>query len=312
MRRLLVWITVFLSVGQPGAQAQYPVKPVRVVVAFPPGGASDYSARTVTKHVFGDGVVIDNRPGAHGVTAVQTVWQARGDGYTLLWGIGSMVALPMLWSDFPVRSMAEFVPVSMAAQLMYGMFAAPGLPVKSPQEFAQYAKGRETFYASAALSEQLAAVRFMKAAGINLTRVGYKGGVQVLPDLASGRVAVQFAPAAPVAPLAREGRIRVLAFMEPERLSAFPDVPTMTEAGFASVMVAGWQALFAPPGVAPAIIKQLERRVAAAVSQKSLQTQLEQGLIRVRHETAAQLGATVRVDVKMWQAFIHEYNIKAE
>lgn len=312
MKTILRGMIAMLCVMWNSAQAQYPAKPVRLVVAFPPGGASDMAARTVTRHMFGNGVVVDNRPGGHGVTAVRAVWTATPDGYTLLWGIGSMVALPLLWQDFPIKSMGELQPVAMAAQLVYGMFVYPGLPVKSAGEFAAYARTRSETFASAALSEHLAASKFMLAAKVEMTRVGYKGGVQVIPDLASGRVAVNFAPASPMVPLVRDGRLRILGVLEPQRVAAFPDVPTMAEAGFPTVTVAGWQALFAPPGTPVALVNLLAQRVLAAAQDDTVRGQMQQALIRPRPEATAALARIVIDDVSMWQKFIKDYQITAE
>jgi tripartite-type tricarboxylate transporter receptor subunit TctC len=310
MRRLALAVLTVLCVA--GAYAQYPAKPVRVVVAFPPGGASDTAARTIVRHVFDNRVVIDNRPGGHGVNAVQAVWNAAPDGYTLLWGIGSMVALPMIWNDFPTKSMSEFQAVAMAAQLIYGMFVHPGVPAKTPIEFATYARGRNENFASAALSEYLAADRFMKATNITMTRVGYKGGIQALTDLASGRVTAQFAPASPVTPLVRDGRIRILGVLEPTRVTAFPDTPTMSEAGFPTVTVAGWQALFAPPGTPLTVTTVLAQRVIAAHQDASIREKLAQSLIRPRYETALALNKTIADDIKMWRTFITDNHITTD
>lgn len=312
MKVILNGMTALLCAMALSAYAQYPAKPVRLLVAFPPGGASDTAARTITRHVFGTGVVVDNRPGGHGVAAVRAVWSAAPDGYTLLWGIGSMVALPLLWRDFPIKSMSELQPVAMAAQLVYGMFVYPGLPVKSAGEFATHARTRPETFASAALSEHLAAAKFMQAAGVTMTRIGYKGGVQVVPDLAGGRVAVNFAPASPMLPMVRDGRIRILAVLEPQRVAAFPDVPTMAEAGFPTVSVAGWQALFAPRGTPAPVVQLLAQRVLAAAQDDAVRGQLEQALIRPRPETTAALTRIVRDDVNMWAGFIRDNQINVE
>ena len=312
MKRALTVVVVFLTITFLPAHAQYPTKPVRLVVAFPPGGGSDTAARTVAQHMFNNGVVVDNRPGAHGVTAVRAVWTASPDGYTLLWGIGSMVALPMLWQDFPLQSMGDFQPVAMTTQLVFGMFVYPGLPVKTVADFANYARTRKEHFASAALSEELAASKFMKAAGVSMTRIGYKGGVQALPDLATGQVVVHFAPASPVLSFVRDGRVRILGVLEPERVPAFPDIPTMAEAGYPSVSVAGWQAIFAPRGTPAPVVKVLVQRAAAAVQDTTVRQQLERAVIRPRLEPPVTLAKTIDADVRMWKTFISENHIKAQ
>src|SRR5687767_14817197 len=236
MKRILLTLLCLVIAGAAASVHAYPTKPIRLVVPFAPGGASDSAARIVGKTLsksLGQPVVIDNRSGANGAIAAQAVLSAAPDGYTLLWGVGSMVAIPLLQKNAAFDSLASFSPVSMTGQFAFGMFVHPGVQARTVDEFVRHARanGDKLVYASATLGEYLAAAQFMKASKTTMTRVPYKGGAQALPDLLAGRVQVYFTPIAIVLPYVQEGRVRILGTLLPERSPALPDVPTLTEAG---------------------------------------------------------------------------------
>jgi putative tricarboxylic transport membrane protein len=299
------------------AVAQYPNKPVRLIVPFAAGGPSDAAARAVAKALSkssGQPTVIDNRPGANGAIAAQTVLNAPPDGYTLLWGVGSMVGIPLLQKSAPFDSLARFTSLSMVGRFAFGMYVHPNVPAKTVEDFIKYARtnGNNLSFAAATMSEFLAAAQFMKASGTVMTRVPYKGGAQALPDLLAGRVQVYFTPVALSLPHAKEGRLRMLGTLLPQRSPAAPDVPTMAEIGMPGVAVPTWQAMFGPPKLQSAIVDHILHQVTLALQDPEVRLQFDRLLLQVAGSTPDQLAAVIAQDIETWRTFIRENDIPQE
>src|SRR5687768_15820287 len=314
---LFVSLAVFAALASAPVAAEYPDKPIRLIVPFAAGGPSDAAARTVGKALSkstGQPTVIDNRPGASGALAAQTVLNARPDGYTLLWGVGSMVGIPLLQKSAPFDSLARFAPVSTVGQFAFGMYVHPGVPAKTVDEFITHARANadKLAFAAATMSEYLAAAQFMKATKTTMTRVPYKGGAQALPDLLAGRVQVYFTPIAIVLPYVQEGRVRILGTLLPERSPALPDVPTLTEAGLPRVTVPSWQAIFGPPKTPAGIVARLSQQTNLALQDAEVRQHFDKLLLKPQGSSPEQLAAVVARDVETWRAFIRENDIPVE
>lgn len=319
MKRLLFFalLALLLPLASIRATAQYPNKAVRLVVPFAAGGASDAAARTIGKALsksFGQSIVIDNRPGANGSLAGQTVLTASPDGYTLLWGVGSMVAIPLLQKGSPFESLASFSPVSMTGRFAFGMFVHPRVPAKTIDEFVKHlrANGDKLGYAAATMSEYLAAAQFMKATKTTMLRVPYKGGAQAMPDLLAGRVQVYFTPVGIALPYAKDGRLRMLGTLLPERSPAAPDVLTMAEAGMSGVSVPTWQAIFGPPKTPVGIVTRMSQQVNLALQDTDVRLQFDRLMLRPEGSTPAGLASVIERDVETWRVFIRENDIPQE
>lgn len=318
MNSIAVFFGIALSaVGATCSAQHYPTKAVRLLVPFAAGGASDGAARAVAGFLgkaLEQPVVVDNRPGANGTVAAITVANAAPDGYTLLWGVSSMVAIPLLYKKPPFESFSAFAPVSLTGQFAFGMFVYPAIPARTPREFIQYARGNgnNLIYASATMSEYLAAVQFMKVSGASMRRVPYKGGAQAMPDLIAGRVQVYFTPVGVALPYAKEARLRMLGVLLPARSPAAPDVPTMAEAGLPGVSVPSWQAIFAPSKTAAAVIRRLSRETTTALEKPEVRLQLDKLIFQSESSTPERLAAIVARDVETWRAFIRDNDIPRE
>ena len=202
--------------------------------------------------------------------------------------------------------------VDQIAQGMGGlMYVHPNVPAKSVAEFATYARAnhQQLTFASSTLSEFLAATQFMNASKTAMTRVSYKGGAQALPDLLAGRVQVYFTPLGLALPYAREGRLRLLATLLPQRTQAAPDVPTMSEAGMPGVAVPSWQAMFAPPATAPIVSETLFRQAQRVLADAELRAQFDSIVLQIEGSTPQQLGRVVARDIETWRDFIRDNEI---
>ena len=319
MKTLLAAVVLAVSLvpALSAASAQYPTKPIRLIVPFAAGGASDNAARTLgqalTKSI-GQPVVIENKPGANGAIAAQALAAASPDGYTLLWAVGSMEALPMLMKTPPYESLADFTPVSIVGRFTFALFTHPSVPAKSVAEFAAYAHANpdKLSYAASTVSEHMAAAQFMKATGTSMVRVPYKGGAQAMPDLVAGRVQVYFTPIALGLPHAKDNRLHLLATLLPQRSPAASDTPTMREAGFAGVSVPTWQAVFGPGKMPREIASRIAGEISLVLKDPKVRAQLEQQTLQVEESTPEALASTVKEEHRAWAQFVRDNGVTAE
>lgn len=308
--------TLVVHAGAP-AQQPYPNRPLRLIVPTPAGGPSDASARLVAQALsksLGQQIVIENKPGASGAIAAQALVAAAPDGYTLMWTLSSMSGLALLQKASPYQSLAELTPVSLVGHFAYAMFVPAGSPAGSVAEFIELARAQpDRFsYATGSLGDYMASTKFLKAAGLQMTRVPYRGGSQLMPDLMSGRVQLNFGPLSSGLPHAKEGKLRLLAVLGARRNPLAPEAPTLAELGWPSVTLPSWQAIFAPPRTPTELVDRLAHELSAALSAPALRAQLEQLAMSVDGSTPAALAAAAARDAQAWRAFVTEYDIPAE
>jgi tripartite-type tricarboxylate transporter receptor subunit TctC len=244
----------------------YPARPVRMVVPFAPGGASDFVGRLIQPKLvqeLGQQVVIDNRAGASGNIGVEVAARATADGYTLLLGnIGTMAINPSIYPKFPINPVRDFIGVTQVVDVPVGLAAHPSVPVKTMREFIDYAKAQagKLNYGSAGAGSngRLEMEQFMRAAGINLTHIPYKGGAgAAAAALVSGEVSVAFVSLASVMPHVRAGRLKILGVSAPKRVAALPDVPIMPELGYRDMTTGSWQGVYVPAGTPRPVVNRL-------------------------------------------------------
>lgn len=314
--RILAVLGVALCAASSSALAEspYPNKPLRMIVPLPPGGPTDVLARTVAQDMartLGQPVVVENKAGADGSIAAREAIGSPADGYTILFAIGSMVAFPLQSTPPAFDWAAELAPVGRVARMSFVMAVHPDVPARTVAEFVAYARAHpdRLNFATSTLSELAAASQFMKAAGIRMTRVSYKGGTQAMPDVLAGRVQVMFAPVTLIAPQAQNGALRPLAVLLPQRSAALPDVPTMAEAGYAEVTVPTWQAVFVPAKAPPAVVERLAGALAATLAKPEVRVEIERRSIFVDYGTPAELARTIAQDQQNWTRLIAEHRI---
>ncbi|MEO8441131.1 MAG: tripartite tricarboxylate transporter substrate-binding protein, partial [Betaproteobacteria bacterium] len=244
----------------------YASRPVRMVVPFAPGGASDFIGRILQPKLgeaLGQQVVIDNRAGASGNIGLQVAADSTPDGYTLLLGnVSAMAISPSMFPNFPVRALRDFVGISLVVDVPGALGVHAGLPVGNLKEFIAYAKARDgkLAYGSAGYgsAQRMAFEYFMKTAGISMLHVPYKGGAGAATIATlSGEVAATMVTTASLVPHMNSGKIKILAVVSRQRIKALPDVPTMVESGFPELDLGSWQGIFVPTGTPKPIIDRL-------------------------------------------------------
>ena len=256
----------------PFADAQspaYPTKPIRLVVPFPAGGATDILARAVAQKLteaWGQSVVVDNRPGAGGNIGSELVARALPDGYTLEMGtVGTHAINASLYPKMPYDHMKDFVPVILVAGVPNVLVVNPSVPANSVQELIAYAKanpGKLNFASSGSgTSIHLSGELFKVMAGVQMTHIPYKGSAQALQDLIGGQVQLMFDNLPPSLPQIKAGKLRALAVTTAARAAALPDVPTIAESGLPEFEASSWFGVLAPTGTPPPIIAKLNAEI---------------------------------------------------
>jgi len=317
MRQVTAAALTILAIACQPLWAQYPVRPIRIIVPLPAGGPSDAAARALGQALsksFAQPVVIDNRPGVGGAIAAKAALGAAPDGYTLLWGIASMGAFPFVQKSPPFQSLDELTPVSLIGRFAYAVFVHPGVPANSLQDLVRYARGNpgKLSFATGSVGEYMTTMQLLKATGMDMVRVPYKGGAQAMPDLLAGRVHLFMTPIQLGIQHVREGKLRSLAVVAEKRSSVAPDVPTLMELGVRNVSTPTWQALFAPLKTPDTVVARLAAEVARALGEGDLRTSFEQQALAVEAAGPELLAAVIARDAASWRMFVRENDVPKE
>jgi tripartite-type tricarboxylate transporter receptor subunit TctC len=264
------------------AAQSYPDHPIRMLVGFPPGGGADVAARIITPNLaenLGYQVVIDNRAGATGTIAAGLLAKAPPDGYTLMMGhMATLTIVPHVYAKLPYDPVNDFTPVTMAGAFPHMMSVHPSLPAKTVREFIALAKsqpGKLTFPSGGSGSSQhLAGEMFKTMAGVSLLHVPYKGVPDALRDLLAGEHAVSFESMGVVTPFVKTGKLRAVAVTTKTRAAAFPDVPTIDEAGVRGYEIRTWYGVFAPAATPPALVRRLHGEIAKVLQLPAVREKL--------------------------------------
>ncbi len=261
---ILVVMSLLMAVA---AYAQtYPTKPVRMIIPFAPGGASDVVARIISPGLskeLGQQVVVDNRGGASGNIGVEAAARAPADGYTILLGnIGTMAINPGLFPKFPINPVRDFIAITQVVDVPTCLAVHPSVPVKTVKEFIEYAKARPGKLnfgtAGPGSNGRFEMEIFMRQAGIDLVQVAYKGGAGAATiGLIGGEVQCAFVTLAPLMPHLTSGKVRILGIAAPKRIASVPNIPVMPELGYANMKSGSWQGAYAPLGTPRPIVDKL-------------------------------------------------------
>jgi tripartite-type tricarboxylate transporter receptor subunit TctC len=300
------------------AQAQYPNKPVRLIVPFPPGGAAELGARIFAAplgQALGQPVVIETRPGADGAIAADATMKAAPDGYTLLYATNTAFSwVPAVRKQPPYDPVADFTPVSMIGQFGFFLFSHPSVPATNVAELLAYIRANpgKLNYGSGNSTAMLSTAQLVQREKLDVVHVPYKGDGPLTIDLLGGRV--QFALATPgaAAPQVREGKLRALATLLPSRSPLLPDAPTMTEAGLQGLTITPWGGVFGPKGMPRDIADRLSRELIALLGRAEVREAFGKLAFEPRGSTPEELAAFTKEQLEIWRRVVAEVGIKPE
>jgi tripartite-type tricarboxylate transporter receptor subunit TctC len=300
----------------------YPSRPLRMIIPFAPGGASDFIGRILQPKLaeaLGQQVVADNRPGASGNIGVEAAARATPDGYTFLLGnVSSMGINPSMFPNFPVRALRDFIAVTLVVDVPGALAIHGGLPANNLKEFIAYAKQNagKLSYGSAGYgsAQRMALEFFMSKAGIKMLHVPYKGGAGAATIATiSGEVAATMVTTASVVPHAKTGKIKVLAVVAKKRVPALPDTPTMIESGYPELDLGSWQGIFLPLGTPRPVVDTLFKTFKKVVHDPWVgERYAKASAVQITSDSPQDFAAFMKTQNAFWGKIIKDLGIETQ
>jgi tripartite-type tricarboxylate transporter receptor subunit TctC len=297
----------------------YPNKPIRLILSFPPGGGTDLLGRTVSQKLaekWNQPVVVDNRAGGNGVIGARAAITAAPDGYTLYVGSSDhLILAPNLFLNLPYETLRDFVPVISLANQYYVLVVHPSVPATTVKDFIALAKSKpgQLNYSSpgAGTGGHLTGEFFQRMTGVKLTHVPYKGSAPAIVDLLAGRdVTTSFASMASVVPHIKGGKLRALVLTSVNRITALPDVMTTADAGLPDLVVYSWNGVFAPIGTPNVIVARLNNEIAGFLRAPDIVERLVGLGLDPTGGTPEVFTASVKADLQRWAKIIKDSGIE--
>jgi tripartite-type tricarboxylate transporter receptor subunit TctC len=315
MKKLLLLLCLLAGTAQ-----AFPTKPVKIIVAFPPGGGTDIVARLLAARLtdtWGQGVVVENRAGASGTIGTEIAARADADGHTLFMAtMGNMTANQHLYPRLAVDPLRAFAPITKVVDVHFVFMANPALPASNVKQLIEEAKKRpgELHYSSSGPggAPHLAMELFKRQAGISLMHVPYKGSGPGMNDLLGGRVLMTMDSLLQGYPQIKAGRLKALAVLGPKRSSLLPDVPTMAEAGVSGYSLTNWFGLLAPAATPKDVLSKVHADVTKVLREPDIQKKIADMGADVVGNSPEEFGAAMRAESAQWADVIRSANIKAE
>ena len=316
-RRALLGLA--LAFAARAAFAAYPERPINLIVPWAPGGSTDILARAIGEQLsksMGQPVVVDNRAGASGNIGSALVAKAKPDGYTLLIGSMSTHAMnPALMANMPFRGSDDFTPIALVANVINTMVVNPSVPAKNLREFIAYAKANpgKLAYATAGSgsTNHLSAEMFMKAAGIEMLHVPYKGGSPAVLATVANETQVLFSAGTQTLPHVKAGKLKLLAVTEPKRSKLLRDVPTVAEV-LPGYEMSVWYAVFAPAGMPRELVQHLNAEINKALAVPEMRARMEAIGVDLVTSTPEQLATQLKSDTERYGKVIKDLSIKLD
>ncbi len=317
--RLAGAAVAFPFASGPGMAQSYPARPVRVIVAYAPGGVTDVLTRLIVAKMgdqLGRQFYVENIPGGSGNIGMGQAAKAAPDGYTLLGAFAALAINPILFEKTPYDPVRDFAPISLAATSTTILVVNPSMPVKSVDELIAMVRanpGRYS-YSSAGTGTQshLAGEQFRLAFGLDIVHVPFNGGSPAIAAVVAGHTPIGFATPTAAAPQIEDGKLRGLAVTSKRRSRALPDVATMTEAGHPGIEGDSWVGFLGPTGTPPEIIGLLNREIVRTIALREIQDRLVTLGYDPVGSTPDELGAQIKADVVTWSRVIRAANIKVQ
>ena len=316
MRRFLL-LAGALLLATP-AWAQYPSKPIRIVVPFAAGSATDVISRILGNSVsaaIGQPVIVDNKAGADGAIAGAEVAKAAPDGYTLLMATNSpMSVVPAMKKVPPYDPVADFTPITDVGRYTFFIVVNPDVPAKTLPELVQYARANpgKINYATGNTTGIVSTALLASMAKIEMVHVPYKSEPLVMADLIGGRVHLMFASSTTAMPLIRDGKLRALVTTLPKRSQLLPDVPTIGEAGYPAFSIISWAGLFGPAKLPPDVLARLNKEFVAAMGRPDVQAAMEKQAFVLSPSSPERLASYVKEQLESYRVILQNLGIQPE
>ncbi len=299
--------------------AEYPTRPIRMVVAYAPGGTTDFTARVVAPkltELLGQTVVVDNRPGAGSILGTDLVAKGTPDGYTVMMADTTYGIIPAIYAKLPFDVQKDFTTISQIMTVPNALVVHPSVAAHSVRELVQLAKTKpgELTFGSGGVGTPLhmAGEQLKVAAGINMLHVPHKGAAPAMASLLGGQITLVFPTLTLAVPQVKAGKVRGLAVTSAKRAAAFPDMPTMSEAGYAAVNATSWFGLVAPARAPKPILNRIAAETAKVVKMADVRERIEAQHGEVVGSTPAEFAKFVAAEIANWTKVAQAGNIRAE
>ncbi|MBL8382683.1 MAG: tripartite tricarboxylate transporter substrate binding protein [Burkholderiales bacterium] len=321
MNRLLTWVaaTALLLLAAPGHAQSWPAKPVRMILAFPPGGPTDIVARVLAQKLteqLGQQFVVDNKPGAGGNIGAELAAKAPSDGHTIFYNTSAIVINPALYGRASYDTLKDFVPVALTAAIPMVLVVHPSVPAKTMKEFVDHVRARagQVNYSSSGTGTitHLASAMLAAQMGFTAQHVPYKGSAPGLVDLAAGQTQFMTDTINTALPYVKDGRLRAIAVTSLKRSSVLPEAPTFAESGLPGFEAAAWQGVVGAARTAPEIVARLNAEINRALADAGVRARLAGQGADVLGGTAAEYAAYIRAEMPRWARAIKDSGAKAE
>jgi tripartite-type tricarboxylate transporter receptor subunit TctC len=317
--RMLRLLLAFALLAVQGLSfAQYPNKPIRFIVGFPPGGSADPTTRIIGQALseqMRQPVVVENRPGGDSAIAAEQMTRIAPDGYTIMFASNSAMTAAVALRKTPAYDpLKDFTPISMVGRATVFFYVHPSVPAKTMKEFVEHARANpgKLNYGTGNPLSILYNVQLMSATGIDMLHVPYKGEGPLNPDILAGRVQSSFLSTLSALSNAKEGKLRALAVLLEKRSPLAPEVPTIAEAGVPQVTVRQWAGVFGPPKLPREIVERLNKEVNAAIKRPEVLEKLQGYGYAAEGSTPEGLLEINRADLALWRKLVNEARIPLE
>jgi tripartite-type tricarboxylate transporter receptor subunit TctC len=316
MTRILAALAAVLLAG--AASAQYPNKPIRLIVPFPPGGAAELGARIYAQplgQALGQPVVIETKPGADGAIAAEAAMKAAPDGYTLFYATNTAFSwLPAVRKNPPYDPLADFTPVSLIGEFGFFIFSHPSVPATNIGELLAYIRANpgKLNYGSGNSTSMLATAQLVQQEKLDVVHIPYKGDGPLSIDLLGGRVHFAIATPGTAAPQVKEGKLRVLATLLPSRNPLLPEAPTFAEAGLHPLSITPWGGVFGPAHMPKEIVSRVGHELGIVLKRPEVREAFQKLAFEPRSSTPEELAAFVKEQGEVFRRVAAEVGIKPE
>ena len=317
MKNLLRSLAMLAWFAAGAAWAQYPSKPIHLIVPFPPGGSADLAARVVAlplSQALGQSIVIENKAGADGLIAGDLVAKAPPDGYTLLFATSTGInAAPAMRKSVPYDPIADFTPIGRVGTFGFFLYVHESVPGKTLPDLLAHVRANpgKLNYGTGNGTSIVATAQLAQSAKLEMVHVPYKGDAPLLADILTGRVHMMFAAGSSL-PQAKDGKLRVLATMLPSRSALVPEVPTLAESGVTGLSATPWGGLLGPANLPRDVVSRLSRELVQVLARSDVREQLGRLAFEAQSSSPEEFGAFVKEQLAVWRKAVREAGIQPE